>query len=228
MINPVDKLISQKITDYIPIEQHEPDNHIRFQKYPFISFIKIEENVYETPTGKIKKQKIEHRAKTAKDVRLENRYKLLKQNSSLLNNTNITKIDEEVTIEKTTPKEPVRITNKKHSSKKYNVDVNASLSSTLEYKPNVNLNKFLPKSTTLIVKNIPMYYSKNQLKKILTPMFSSFGDIKKLNFITESDKIIKDIAFLEYYNTSDAEKVLSSTERFIIDNSILDIEKSKK
>ena len=93
----------------------------------------------------------------------------------------------------------------------------------LKLKENENIEKI-----TLIIKNISVNETFENLKNILHGMFKKYGEINYIKLLKDHKTgNPKDIAFLEYYYSLDAIKLLESKERFIINNCILSISKSK-
>ena len=80
-----------------------------------------------------------------------------------------------------------------------------------------------------IIKNIPIYYTKKELQSILKDIFQPYGLINKVSLVTDKNtKQLKDIAFIEFCSLSGKKNLMNPSEKIIIDNSILSIEKVKK
>ena len=82
----------------------------------------------------------------------------------------------------------------------------------------------------IILKNLPTYYTKIDMIYKIKEYFCKFGEIKFVNVLTDKYKMdkIRDIAFIDFVYASDSIKALESTERFIIDSSIIEKQKVKK
>ena len=86
------------------------------------------------------------------------------------------------------------------------------------------------KSNSLVIKNIPRHISRDAAYKTIRTMFLKFGGISKLTIL--NDKIdtsrLLGIGFIDFYNSSCVDKILNSNTKFIMDRSILLLERQKK
>ncbi len=90
---------------------------------------------------------------------------------------------------------------------------------------NLGLEKF-----SIIIKNIPMGTEVRDMEHQLRRMFKSYGDIERLKVLSDKNdrNMCRDIAFLDFVYPSDANNLLNSGERFVIQHFILNLEKSSK
>jgi hypothetical protein len=91
-------------------------------------------------------------------------------------------------------------------------------------KENMGLEKF-----SIVIKNIPSEYDIRDIEFKLRNMFRSFGEIERLKVLSDKNDrtLSRDIAFLDFIYPNDAINLLKSSERFIIEHNILNLEKSK-
>ena len=88
---------------------------------------------------------------------------------------------------------------------------------------------------SIVIKNLPNDYCANNLKNELQVIFSEYvsnkfsykGRVCKTSVLT-SNNVVKGVAFVDFYNKEHMESILSSTERFKVGFSILNIEKKNK
>lgn len=85
-------------------------------------------------------------------------------------------------------------------------------------------------SSTLIIKNIPLYLSKQFVYESLQNIFKKFGGISRLTVLkNKSDNSqLLGIAFIDFFNCKSVNEVLSSNTRFAIQSNILLCERQKK
>jgi hypothetical protein len=86
-------------------------------------------------------------------------------------------------------------------------------------------------NVSVVVKEIPNYLTVFEVKKTLREMFEPFGMITNINVLTRFNEGLKSnmpigIAFIDFCNKEDVEKLLNSSQRFRISNSILKLELS--
>lgn len=225
-------LIKSEKSNWMKTEELEPDSYKRFHKYPFISEIMTEVYFYKKQDGKEIKKTITHHKKTTLDKRKEERYNQFK-NNKIVNNDCIRTFDKEISVQ---TKELISNKNKKVSetkstytlNKNYETKTTQNTGSTDLYIPK-NLKNIENKSLNFIIKNLPIYYDKKELHSILNDLFQSYGLINKISLITNKiTKQLKDIAFIEFCSLSSKKNILNPSEKLIIDNSILLVEKAKK
>ena len=86
------------------------------------------------------------------------------------------------------------------------------------------------KSSSLVIKNIPKHINRDIAYKSIKAMFLKFGGISKLTIL--NDKIdtskLLGIGFVDFYNPECVNKILDSNKKFILDRSILLLERQKK
>ena len=209
-------LIKSEKSNWMKTEELEPDSYKRFHKYPFISEIMTEVYFYKKQDGKEIKKTITHHKKTTLDKRKEERYNQFK-NNKIVNNDCIRTFDKEISVQ---TKELISNKNKKVS----------------ETKSTYTLNKNYETKTTQNTGSTDLYIPKNlknienkSLNFIIKNLFQSYGLINKISLITNKiTKQLKDIAFIEFCSLSSKKNILNPSEKIIIDNSILLVEKAKK
>lgn len=245
------QLIKSEIGEYIPTEILEPNSLERHNKYPFISFVQKEVYYYKDSDGKIFKKTITNNKSTGKDIRLRERYNLLKNNKfgQEVNNNLLPIIDNPINVicKENKKNKSIKFPKKKiESNKKYKpiediINNNNKVShKNNEFKKSTYIPTFINKQLEeesklpnfkIIIKNLPVYYSIKDIDYILRERLVKFGEIKKLKLFKNnndnSDNLIKDICFLEFQSMKNTIKLYESSEKIIIDNSILLIEKAK-
>ena len=246
------EIISITEGDVIPIEIIEPDPINRKIKYPYIKSQQKITTKYKNG-NKIITKIILKNIKLEKRRILE-RKKWKKFGKAKLSNKGITSISDIIEIkyaidqdqdqDKDQDKLQENIKqNKTTISKKSFYDVSKIDTSKFKpYEENITKTKgYIPNSIklklkeneniekiTLIIKNISVNETFENLKNILHGMFKKYGEINYIKLLKDHKTgNPKDIAFLEYYYSLDAIKLLESKERFIINNCILSISKSK-
>ena len=225
-------LINFEKSDWIKTDQLEPDSFKRFQKYPFISEIMTEVYFYKNQDGKEIKKTITHRKKTALDIKKEERYNQFK-NSKAFNHDSIRTFDKEISIQtKNTDSNKDKNLSKSKTTytlnKNYETKTNQNTETNDLYIPK-NLKNLENTCLNFIIKNIPIYYNKKELQYLLNDLFKSYGLINKISLVTDkTTKKLKDIAFIEFCSLFSGKNILDNSEKKIIDNSILSIEKVKK
>lgn len=82
---------------------------------------------------------------------------------------------------------------------------------------------------SIVIKNVPSEYDIRDIEFKLRNMFRSFGEIERLKVLSDKNDntLSRDIAFLDFIYPSDAINILKSTERFVIEHNVLNLEKSK-
>ena len=225
-------LIKFEKSNWIKTEELEPDCYKRFQKYPFISEIMTEVYFYKKQDGKEIKKTITHHKKTRLDRRKEERYNQFK-NNKIVNNDSIRTFDKEISVQtkELNSNKKKKVTDTKSTYKlnnNYETKSTQNTESTDLYIPK-NLKNIENNSLNFIIKNLPIYYNKKELQSILNDLFQSYGLINKISLITnKTTKQLKDIAFIEFCSLSSKKNILNPSEKIIIDNSILSVEKVKK
>ena len=232
------KKLSETIGSDIPISEFEPDDFIRRTEYPHVVSVKKDVYTYENPdsiNNPIIRTILTKKLKASKGVL--DRYLNWKPFGAALNNKQTTGICDPVFLESYNKLDDSCKYGKKNVigagtyKPKLTVLEPNTTKKTGFYKPSLNNITNAQKNTnsSLIIKNFPTDVLKDELEDRLHSIFSKYGNIKRINILT--NKItgdIKDIAFIDFYNTSDSINVLESKERFILDNLILTVEKNNK
>ena len=94
-----------------------------------------------------------------------------------------------------------------------------------------NIKKFIQDdedNISIVLRNFPTYVDAESLKNKFMSHYSSFGNIKKIHILKDKKGNIKNIAFMEFYNSKDALKLLENPKRLIINKQIISIEKNTK
>jgi len=86
-------------------------------------------------------------------------------------------------------------------------------------------------NVSIVVKEIPNYLTVFEVKKTLREMFEPHGMISNINVLTRFNEGLKTnmpigIAFIDFYSKEEVNKLLNSSQRFRISNSILKLELS--
>ena len=247
------EIIEEKVGKYISTTVLEPDPVMRHQKYPFIDEIQQNIYIYKKPDGKLIKRTLTNNKSTAKSMRLKERYNNFKPFGLEKELNLIPTIDNEIFITKSydntniKPNTTTKNITDNNDTKLYIVDKNKiieqNFNSHTDYNNEFKKSGYIPEFMNeklkeqinipyfkLVLKNIPTYYSVKDMEIIIKNTFKKFGDIKKIKLLknfNDENKLIKDICFLEFEFLTDAQKLFESNEKFIIDNSVLLIEKSK-
>lgn len=226
-------LIKSQKSNWIKTEQLEPDSYKRFKKYPFTSEVMTEVYFYKKQDGKEVKKTITHHKKTSLDRKKEERYNQFKSNK-ITNTDSIRTFDKEISIQ--TKDIQSNNKNKKLSESKATYTLNKNYETTKKQNTEIN-DLYIPKNLkklentclNFIIKNIPIYYNKKELQSLLNDLFKSYGLINKISLVTDkTTKNLKDIAFIEFCTLFSEKNILDNSEKKIIDNSILSVEKVKK
>ena len=231
-------------TDFIEIEKIEPDPDIRRLKYPHVTHQKKTIMTYVIDNKKIIKILKTNKLIGKKNIihrRLNLKYFGNSLESDVGNTTldknqmfmhkNINKYDNIINNTNNNPKNFFGFTKFKHNEKEIKNEQKINPIKINKYNPNIIKNNLDMNSNnfSIIIKNFPNDISCNNLEQQLKNIFKVFGPIYKIKILYDKyTKKIKDIAFIDFYNTEDADKVLNSTQKFIIESSVLFIEKSKK
>jgi len=102
---------------------------------------------------------------------------------------------------------------------------------TSKYIPNILKNNKEKNSEnfSIVIKNFPNEISNYYLEQKLRNIFEVYGPINKIKTLYDKNtNKLKDIAFIDFYKTEDAIKVINSSKKFIIESCVLSLEKSKK
>jgi len=86
------------------------------------------------------------------------------------------------------------------------------------------------KSCSLVIKNIPTHINRDRAYTNIKAMFLKFGGISKLTILNskiDTSKLLG-IGFIDFYNSECVDKILNSNTRFVLDRSILLLERQKK
>lgn len=242
------EIIEINKSDFIPIEDIESDNFERMIKYPHVKSQQTITTKYLDKEHKKIITKVVLNKKLYGKKSILKRRKWAKFGKASITNEGITSIAEKVFLklledEINTQNEQQQVDKPITKNTAYKVS-NIDMSKFKAYDENggnIKSKGYIPNSIklklkdnenieniTIIIKNIPIDETFDNLNKILTNMFQPYGEIKNLkllkNFKTGNPK---DIAFLEYYYSLDSIKLLESNERFIVNNCILSIERSK-
>ena len=99
-------------------------------------------------------------------------------------------------------------------------------------KFNVNYKYSSDNMYSLVIKNLPVDYSANQLRFELQQLFTNFiavdGNTKICKTsVLSTNGVIKGVAFVDFFKKEHMEKILNSSCKFKIGFSVLDIEKKK-
>ena len=102
-----------------------------------------------------------------------------------------------------------------------------------EKKPEKKLYKVVSnmgdKSCSLVIKNIPKHMNRDRVYKSIRALFLEFGGINKLTIL--NDKIdnskLLGIGFIDFYNSDCINKIFNSGKKFVLDHSILLLERQK-
>ena len=99
-------------------------------------------------------------------------------------------------------------------------------------KFNVNYRYSSDTMYSIVIKNLPLDYTANQLRYELQQIFTNFINTDSSEKICKTsvlsmNGVIKGVAFVDFYKKEHMEKILSSSNKFKIGFSILNIEKKK-
>ena len=85
------------------------------------------------------------------------------------------------------------------------------------------------KSNSIVIKNIPKDTRRETAYSSIKEMFIKFGGISKLTIL--SDKIdntkLLGIGFIDFYNPASIDKIFKSNTKFILNHSVLLLERQK-
>jgi RNA recognition motif-containing protein len=87
-------------------------------------------------------------------------------------------------------------------------------------------------NTSIVVKEVPNYLGINEVKRKLRELFEPYGMITNINVLTRFNETLNTnmpigIAFIDFCNREDVNKLIESSQKFRISNSILKLELAK-
>ena len=149
-------------------------------------------------------------------------------------NLYVSDIDDNYTLteRKVEKKGPMTIT-KKSGFKIFKVNED-TLKRATHNKPEKKLYKVVSNSSdkpsSLVIKNIPKHLNKDSAYRNIREMFITFGGISKLTIL--HDKIdnskLLGIGFIDFYNSECIDKIFKSNKKFVLNHSVLSLERQKK
>ena len=234
------ELLNHDKGEYIDTKILEPDIIKRHVKYPFINAVQTEIYMYKKTDGNIIKRTVVNHKISDKNTRLQERYNNFIPFGKAINQTMIPLIDNHIIVNKiikTCDKSTKKTTKNIQKYKPLHTNITTNNHIDTEFKPSEYIPSHIKKKLIenidipyfkLIIKNLPTYYDKKEMENHLRNTFSKFGPIKYIKILCNndsSDNLIKDISFIEFEFMTDALKLITSKDRFIIDNSVLLIEK---
>ena len=83
---------------------------------------------------------------------------------------------------------------------------------------------------SIVIKNIPTHIKTRDIEIQLKDIFKTYGDICKVKCLKDNNNpnnFNRGLAFIDFYEKDDANKVLDSNNRHTINNMVLSIEKKK-
>lgn len=237
-------------TDFIEIEKIEPDPDIRRLKYPYVTHQKKTIMTYIIDNKKIIRTLVTNKLKGKKNI-LERRLKWKNFGDAIENNLGITSLakNEDFVYENKKSNNYIDIIhdNNKNLNNKNNFVISKLIDNenrhfqinnnqnkisykVSKYIPNIlKNNKENSESFSIVIKNFPNEISNYHLEQKLKNIFEVYGPINKIKTLYDKNtNKLKDIAFIDFYNTEDAIKVINSSQKFIIESYVLSLEKSKK
>lgn len=235
------------------------DKRLILMRYP--RFVDIVEEVIQYKTNKETHiYDIKYHVKTLVPKRMPERAKLKPSGEASAGNRNITRIGEEVFIEylnsekwRNKPKPvvadryPVNLadvssgppgTNKFKLFRPTTGAIKKISSMESSYKPpSKHINNGLPRSYSVVIKNIPHDIDANEAQEELSILFSDYVYDKRLhkniqsvcrvNILTNHEKKVKGIAFVDFYHEESYNKVINSTSRFKLGFNVISVEEKK-
>lgn len=239
-------------TDFIEIEKIEPDPNIRRLKYPYVTHQKKTIMTYDIDNKKIIRTFKTNKLKAKKNI-LERRLNWKCFGDAIENNLGITSLAKNQEFidqnKKSNNNNNIDIihNNKKNYNNKNNfviskfIDNKNKQSDIYNYqnKNGYKVSKYIPnilknnkensENFSIVIKNFPNEISNYYLEQKLRNIFEVYGPINKIKTLYDKNtNKLKDIAFIDFYNTQDAINVINSSQKFIIESCVLSLEKSKK
>jgi len=242
-------------TDFIPIEEIEPDEHKRRLNYPSVTHQKKRILQYNIEGKKVTRKITTNKVYEKKAILERRKWKPF-GDAAKYGNDGITTLGAPVFMEFTSDfnktkyqsNKPI-IDNKEHKPKKKGFTLanykpseenikqantfSSSMGKTGGYVPafikdKIAENKHL-ENFSIVVKNFPTHMPKNYLEQELKKLFKGYGSIDRIKVLTDKyTQEVKDIAFIDFTYPADALNLLNSNERFTISSCILSLEKSRK
>ena len=242
-------------TDFIPIEEIEPDENKRRIEYLYVTHQKKKVMLYNIDGKEIKRTIKTNKLCGKKNVLERRNWKPFGE--AVNGNKGITTIGAPVYLElcsnngsykkKEEYSEPIKPSLNTSSKKKASFslstfkpseeslkktqDISNNFKSSGGYIPSfikdkINESKDI-ENFSIVVKNFPLDKDKRELEFLIKNLFKQFGTIDRVKVLTNKfTGEVKDIAFVDFCYGIDAQKALKSQEKLMIDYCILSLEKA--